>query len=199
MNTFKTKSSLLLRNLAAIALLTAFGCSYADTLGAMVDDFSDAQNNNFGMPRQFINDSIAGGGTTTIQDTTDGILSIKGDIVPPRGQPGWASTVLLLDSQGLPQDLSAFEGVRLLIKINKGNITLSANSTDIANFDYHAAPVVATSDGKFHEVNVSFASMKRAWSEQTPLDTKTINGLSIVAFDVQPGSFDFEIDEVNFY
>ncbi len=199
MNTFKTKSSLLLRNLAAIALLTAFGCSFADTLGAMVDDFSDAQNNSLGTPRQFINDSIAGGGTTTTQGVTDGILSLKGEIVPPRGQPGWASTVLLLDAKGLPQDLSAFEGIRMLVKINKGNISLSANSTDIVNFDYHAAPVVATSDGKFHEVIVSFASMKRAWSEQTPLNTKTINALSIVAFDVQPGSFDFEIDEVNFY
>jgi hypothetical protein len=41
--------------------------------------------------------------------------------------------------------------------------------------------------------------MKRAWSEQTPLNTKTISGLSIVAFALQKADFDFEIDEVSFY
>ncbi len=36
-------------------------------------------------------------------------------LLPPRGQPGWASTVLLLDPQGLPRDASAYEGIRLLV------------------------------------------------------------------------------------
>jgi hypothetical protein len=41
--------------------------------------------------------------------------------------------------------------------------------------------------------------MKRAWSAQTPLNPKTLISLSLVAFDVQNGAFDFEIDEVRFY
>ena len=36
-------------------------------------------------------------------------------------------------------------------------------------------------------------------SAQTALNTKTITSLSIVAFDVQPGYYDFELDEVGFY
>ena len=69
----------------------------------------------------------------------------------------------------------------------------------MTNFDFHAAPVVRQSGGDFHEVKIPFASMKRAWSEQTPLDPSTLASISLVAFDMQSGSFDFEIDEVGFY
>jgi hypothetical protein len=69
----------------------------------------------------------------------------------------------------------------------------------VTNYDYHAAPIAVAADGKFHEVKIPFESMKRAWSEQTPLNTATLNSLSIVAFSLQPASFDFELDEVSFY
>jgi len=107
--------------------------------------------------------------------------------------------VLLLETQGQPQDASAYEGIRLLVRVNKGNLSITANSSEITNFDYHAAPVTRQSDGEFHEVMIPFTEMKRAWSEQTKLNTKTLTSLSIVAFDIQQGSFDFEIDEVSFY
>ena len=129
----------------------------------------------------------------------EGVLSAKGEIVPPRGQPGWASAVLLLDPQGLPQDASAFEGIRLLVRVNKGNLSVSANSSEITNFDFHAALVTRQSDDEFHEVKIPFSQMKRAWSEQTPLNTKTLTSLSLVAFGMQKGNFDFEIDEISFY
>lgn len=188
-----------LRNFGLAALLAFPGPGLAEALSPMVDDFSDPLNNSLGIARQFLDDTMAGGSTTTSQSVSEGVLSVKGEIVPPRGQPGWASSVLLLDPQGLPKDASAFDGIRLLVRVNNGNISVSANSTAIENFDYHAAPVVATKDGNFHEVRIPFAKMKRAWSEQTSLDTTTISSLSIVAYGVQKGSFDFELDEVSFY
>jgi len=198
MNTLKIIVSSLRQSLALVALL-ATTCSFGENMSPIVDDFSDPENNSLGIPRQYVNDTISGGDTSTEQSVSDGVLSVTGEIVPPRGQPGWSSAILILDPQGMPQDASAFEGIRLLVKVNKGNISVSANSTDVQNFDYHAAPVLAKSDGKFHEVKIPFASMKRAWSEQTPLNTKTINGLSIVAFGMQKGSYDFQLDEVGFY
>ena len=99
----------------------------------------------------------------------------------------------------LPQDASAYEGIRLLVRVNNGNLSISANSSEITNYDFHANPVTRRSDGKFHEVEIPFAKMRRAWSEQTPLNTKTLTSLSLVAFDVQEGSFHFEVDEVSFY
>ena len=189
----------LIKGLVFSAAFTFSCTSFGENLSPMIDDFSHASNNNLGITRQFLNDSIAGGGTTTAQSVAQGVINAKGDIIPPRGQPGWASLVLPLDAQSLPRDASAFEGVRLLIKINTGSMTISANSTEISNFDYHAAPISVTADGKFHEVKIPFTSMKRAWSEQTPLNTKTITSLSIVAFGLQKSAFDFALDEVTFY
>jgi hypothetical protein len=203
------KTTLNLRGYLAIVSLLTFSSlclgvpSMAEATSlssnAKIDDFSDATNNSLGIPRQFMNDTVAGGSTTTEQNVAQGVILLKGKIVPPRGQPGWASSVLLLDPNGQPLDVSEFDGIRLLIKVNAGNISISANSIEVTNFDYHAAQVVVPSDGKFHEIKIPFNSMKRAWSEQTSLNTKTINALSIVAFDLQKANFDFEIDEVSFY
>ena len=194
------KTVLNLGKLFGIASLLAYSSiSLAGELATVVDDFSHAKINSLGIPRQFMDDKMAGGKTQTEIIVTGGKLHIKGEIVPPRGQPGWASSVLLLNDKGLPQDASKFEGVRLLIKLDKGSISVSANSPEVTNYDYHAAMVAVKSDGKFHEVKIPFTSMKRAWSEQTQLNTTTISGLSIVSFGMQPTHFDFQIDEVGFY
>ena len=203
------KTALNLSGYLAIVSLLAFSglclgapsMSKADNMStnAKIDDFSNAANNSLGVARQFLNDTVAGGNTTTEINVAEGVMRIKGEIVPPRGQPGWASSVLLLDPKGQSLDVSEFDGIRLLVKVNAGNISISANSLEVSNFDYHAAQVVVAADGKFHELRIPFKSLKRAWSEQTPLNTKTINGLSIVAFALQKANFDFEVDEVSFY
>jgi hypothetical protein len=194
------KTALDIGRLFSMASLMAYSIiSFGGELSSVVDDFSNVESNSLGIPRQFLDDKMAGGQTQTEIEVSGGKLHIKGEIVPPRGQPGWASSVFLLNEKGLPQNVSKFEGIRLLIKVDNGSISVSANSAEVTNYDYHAAMVAVKSDGKFHEVNIPFISMKRAWSEQTDLNTATISGLSIVAFGMQPTHFDFEIDEVSFY
>ncbi len=165
----------------------------------LIDDFKHETNNEFGVPRQYIDDTMVGGATKTHLSIENGKMQLKGDIAPPRGQPGWASTVQLLDHEGKPKDLSNYSGIRLVLKINSGSLSVSANSNLIDNFDYHSSVVVAKNDGKFHEVKIPFDTMKRSWSEQTKLDKKTINSLSLVAFSLQPASFDYVIDSISFY
>jgi hypothetical protein len=184
---------------AVAAMFLAAGTSSGESVSPLVDDFSDAQNNSLGIQRQFVDDRSTGGSTTTDTSVSEGVLAVRGEISPPRGQPGWSSTVQLLDPQGQPRDLSEFEGVRLRLKITAGMISVSANSAEVTNFDYHAARVVAESDDEFHEVRIPFKSMQRAWSEQTPLNTSSISSLSIVAFGVQKGTYEFELDEIGFY
>jgi len=194
------KSVLNLGRLLGITSLLTLSCySYAGEKLAIVDDFSNVEVNSLGLARQFLDDKMVGGKTHTEIDISEGKLHVKGEIVPPRGQPGWASSVLLLNAEGLPQDVSKFDGVRLLVKIDNGSMSVSANSAEVTNFDYHAAMVAVKSDGKFHEVKIPFNSMKRAWSEKTQLNASTISSLSIVAFGIQPTVFDFEIDEIGFY
>ncbi len=181
--------------LTTLALWATFTASANNTL----DDFSDPKQNSLGIDRAFADDSAVGGKTSTNYTVAEGVLHAQGEIAPPRGQPGWASAIFLLQSEGLPQDLSQYQGIQLRIRIQKGNISISANSSEVTNFDYHAAPVTRYADGEFHEVKIPFSSMKRAWSEQTALNTKTISSLSLVAFDLQAGSFDYEVDEISFY
>lgn len=185
--------------LCMTSLLACSAYTYANKMAQIVDDFSHPNNNSLGIKRQFLDDKVAGGNSQATIKVIDGKLHISGEIEPPRGQPGWASSVLLLNPEGLPQDVSKFSGIRLLIKLHSGNISISANSTDISNFDYHSAMLMVQADGKFHEIKIPFDSMKRTWSEQTKLNTTTINSLSIVAFGMQKTPFEYQLDEVGFY
>lgn len=199
MNNRKASALMFIQPLLLSTLLASASTSFGSGMAQVVDDFSNAQQTSLGFPRYFVNDTMAGGNTTTEQQVAKGVISTKGEIIPPRGQPGWASIALPLEAQGTPKDSSAFEGVRLLIKVNSGNLSVSANSTEVSNFDYHGALIVVAADGKFHEVKIPFSSMKRSWSEQTPLNPKTLNSISITAYDMAKGSFDFAVDEVSFY
>lgn len=165
----------------------------------LVDDFENASENNIGMGRVFLDDSSAGGKTKTQHQVEGGMLHMKGALIPARGQPGWATIVLPLEAEGYGRDLSDYQGVRILVKVNQGNLSVSVNSTDITNFDYHSSMVTPKLDGEFHEVHLPFNKMNRTWSAPTKLNTESIQSLSLVAFDVQQGSFHFEIDEVSFY
>lgn len=191
--------NLILKTVTIVSLLSASSLLNADTTTPLIDDFSDTLNNSLGHPRQFIDDTSSGGKTIMSHSVADGVLTVEGNLLPARGQPGWASAILLLDAQGGPVDASAHNGIVLRVRIKKGNLSVSANSAEITNFDYHAAVVTRQSDGAFHTVKIPFASMKRTWSEQTPLNPKTLSSISLVSFGVQSGEFHFEVEEVSFY
>lgn len=185
--------------LFAIAAMLLPVCAYANELPEMVDNFSHQSQNSLGVQRQFMNDTVAGGSSESEVTVQGGKIHLTGNLIPPRGQPAWASSILLLDAQGKPMDASGYQGIRLKVKINQGLMSVSANSAKVENFDYHAAPVLLKADGEFHEVKLPFASMKRTWSEQTTLDASTLNSLSIVAYAMQQSAYDFVIDEIGFY
>ncbi len=190
-------------NCAIIALATVTFASAAlhaseAADAALVDDFSDANRTSRGFDRIVLTDSSTGGQTTFTSSVSDGALSAEGEIAPPRGQPGWASMVLLLASDGSPVDLSQYEGIRLRVQVTKGMLSVSANSSEITNFDYHAAMVPGTPKG-VEEIRIPFKDMKRAWSEQTALNPATIASISLVAVDFQKARFAYQIDEIGFY
>ncbi len=162
-----------------------------------LDDFSNDSLTSLETPRLVFNDAQIGGKSEATLDYADGILRVKGKIVPARGQPGFVSLVLLLSMNGEPQDLSAYEGIRLKVRVLKGGLQVLAASSEIENFDYHTAAVQRS--GKFKEIKVPFADLKRVWSEQTALDLGTITSINLVASGIQPGPFAYEIDEIGFY
>lgn len=187
-----------LATLTSIAALVFSAASWAGDASALLDDFSNTTRTSIGADRIIMADTTAGGGSSIDQKLTDGVLASVGEIVPARGQPGWVSMVLLTSPNGEAVDLSQYEGIRMRVRVGKGMLSVSANSSEVVNYDYHASIVPHTGDG-IEEVFIPFKDMKRAWSEQTSLNSATIVSVSLVAVGMQKGSFDYDVDEVGFY
>lgn len=179
-----------------VASFTTF--ARASDVPALLDDFSDPVRNSWGINRVVVTDTSTGG-TSQIHSTfAQGVLNAQGEIVPGRGQPGWVSLVLLLSPTGEPVDVSKYEGIRLRVRVGKGMLSVTANSSEIKNFDFHSA-LVTRKPGEIQEVRIPFRDMKRAWSEQIPLNRATITSISLVAVDLQKEPFAYDVDEVGFY
>ena len=165
---------------------------------ALVDDFSNATQTTRGAGRLLFTDKDAGSKSTATQRCENGVLMVEGELVPGRGAPAFISIPLLLTPDAQPQDLSAYTGVRLKVKLGQGIISVQVASADVTNFDYHTLPI-AGKRGEYVEVRLPFKDLKRGWSEQTPLNPKNITSVNLVAFGMAPGAFAFEVDEIAFY
>lgn len=184
--------------LACSALALAPIIARAGDIPALLDDFSDPVHSSRGINRIVVTDSTVGGASQLRQSVAKGVFTAEGEIAPPRGQPGWVSVVLLLTPNGAPADLSKYQGIRLRVRTRQGLLSVTANSTEIKNYDYHSAMVPQKPD-EYQELRIAFRDMKRAWSEQTPLNPATIASVNLVAFDLQKGVFAFDVDEIGFY
>lgn len=164
---------------------------------AVIDDFSATKRH--GADRLLFNDKDLGSHSQATQSCEAGVLVVKGELSPGRGVPAFISVPLLLSADMQAQDVSAYEGVRLRVKVKKGILSVQVASADVTNFDYHTGGPVATPGGEFQEVRLPFKAMKRGWSEQTALNLKTITSVNLVAFGMAKDTFSFEVDEIGFY
>jgi hypothetical protein len=165
---------------------------------ALVDDFSNATQTTRGAGRLLFTDKDAGSHSKATQRCENGVLVVEGELAPGRGAPAFISIPLLLTPDAKPQDVSAYTGVRLRVKLGQGILSVQVASADVTNFDYHSTPVVGKR-GEYVEVRRPFKDLKRGWSEQTSLNTKTVTSVNLVAFGMAPGAFAFEVDEIGFY
>jgi hypothetical protein len=184
-----------------IIALVALGsiASRAAAAPALLDDFADAEHTHTGAGRFVVDDKAMGSGSHATQKIENGILVVRGELVPGRGLPSFISVPLLLSADAKPQDLTGFEGVRIRVKVIKGILTVQVASSEIQNFDFHTSGQVTGKRGEFSEVRLPFKGMKRAWSEQTPLNLKTITSVNLVAFGLAKTDFAYEVDEIGFY
>jgi hypothetical protein len=188
-----------IRSLAIILALLATGIPVLCAANlALVDDFSNAAQTARGAGRLLFTDKDVGSHSKATQRCENGVLVVEGELVPGRGAPAFISIPLLLTPDAQPQDVSAYTGVRLKVKLGQGILSVQVASSDVTNFDYHSAPVVGKR-GEYMEVRLPFKELKRGWSEQIPLNTKTVTGVNLVAFGMAPGAFAFEVDEIGFY
>ena len=184
-----------------ITALLALGAIAAPAAPApmLLDDYSDSTRNKNGIERLLIDDKAAGSKSQATQKCENGVLAVKGDLVPGRGVPAFISQVSLLSADGKPKDLTGYQGVRLRVKLTKGILCVQVGTAEIANFDYHTGAPIAGKRGEFQEVRIPFKDMKRAWSEQTVLNLKSITSVNLVSFGLARDAFAYEVDEIGFY
>lgn len=182
---------------ALIALGTII--AYAAPTPLLLDDYSDPKRNKNGAERLLIDDKVIGSSSQATQKCEKGVLSVRGDLAPGRGVPAFISEVSLLSADGQPKDLSGYSGVRLRVKVIKGILSVQVGSSDIKNFDYHTSAPVTGKRREFQEVRVRFKDMKRAWSEQTVLNLKSITSVNLVSFGMARDTFAYEVSEIGFY
>src|SRR5262245_25297624 len=175
-----------------IGLLLAFGslAGAAAVSPMLLDDYSDPKRNKNGAERFLVDDKTAGGKSQATQKCDNGILSVKGDLSPGRGVPAFISEVSLLSPEGKPKDLSPYEGVRLRVKVTKGILCVQVASLEIQNYDYHTSAPISGKGGQFQEVRIAFKEMKRAWSEQTALNLKSVTSVNLVSVGMAKDTFE---------
>jgi hypothetical protein len=165
----------------------------------LLDDYSDPARNQNGAERLLIDDKSVGSRSRATLKCEGGVLSVKGDLVPGRGVPAFISVASLLSTDGKPKDMTGYEGVRLRVKVIRGILSVQVATSEITNFDYHASAPIAGEREEFQEVRIPFKAMKRAWSEQTALDLKSITTVNLVSFSMAKDAFAYEVDEIGFY
>ncbi len=165
----------------------------------VLDDFSNSENTARGLKRFLVDDRGAGSQSHATQKCEGGVLAVQGELVPGRGAPAFVSVPLPLAPDGKPQDLSAYEGVRLRVKVVKGTLLVQVASAEVTNFDFHTSAPLAVKHGEFQEVRVAFKDLKRGWSEQTALNLQAVTSVNLVTFGVAKDEFAYEVDEIGFY
>ncbi|MBN9691526.1 MAG: CIA30 family protein [Verrucomicrobia bacterium] len=165
----------------------------------LLDDYADARLNQFGQERILVNDASVGSRSQATPKCEKGVLSVKGDLVPGRGVPAFVSYVSLVAGEGKTKDLTGYTGVRLKVKVTQGILSVQVGTAGITNFDYHTSTPIVGKRGEFQEVRIPFKDMKRAWSEQTPLNAKSITSVNLVSFGLARDAFAYEVDEIGFY
>ena len=185
---------------AMITTLIALG-SFASQAAAplLLDDYSDPKRNKNGVERLLIDDKGAGSSSHATQKCEDGVLTVKGDLVPGRGVPAFISQASLLSAEGKAKDLTGYTGVRLRVKVTKGILCVQVSSSEITNYDYHTSAPITGKRGEFQEVRIPFKDMKRSWSEQIALNLKSITSVNLVSFSLAKDAFAYEVDEIGFY
>lgn len=167
--------------------------------GLLLEDYTDAKTNRLGVERLLVDDRGAGSRSTATVQYTNGVASVRGELVPGRGVPGFISLVSLLRPEGKPRDLSGYTGVRLKVKVLKGILCVQVASTEIQNFDYHTSAPLAGTQGEFREVRIPFRDLKRAWSPPSALNLQSITSLNLVSFGMSKDTFSYQVDELGVY
>ncbi|MEL6853376.1 MAG: CIA30 family protein [Bacteroidota bacterium] len=144
-----------------------------------------------------ISDKSQGGNSVIRMKVAEEKAHIQGSLKPRQGGFGWAGLSHEFVGAGKPVDLSAYTGIKLRLKINKGSVYVSMQDMRVTNFDYHMS-MLPRGTGEWQEVELPFDKFRQFFSDPISWDGKAVQGLMVGASGMA-GDFDFEIDYIKLY
>ena len=163
----------------------------------LLDDFSDSTVSACGRPWRRSLDSVVGSNSTLNTRYEDGQLRVWGTLKPAPGRPAFAQLVLEFDDLGTPFDVTAYEGVRVRIRVVKGPLLLQLLTTGVTNFDYHAVTLPVQPD--MQTLELPFAQFRQLWSPPVKWTGKDVRGVVLSASGFAPVEYEFVVDRLEFY
>ncbi len=177
------------------ALLKPVGAAWSAPL---VDDFSrPGLASSIGQDWSVDTDGAWGGSSTATATRSKGTMRVHGALKPAAGRPAMAGISLRFNAEGGPVDISAFAGVRLRIKVTKGQPVLKLMSHHVTNYDYHAYALSASD--AYQQIDIPFAKFGQLWSQPIEWTGTDVTGIAIWAGGIAAADYDFTIDSIEFY
>lgn len=178
--------------------LLADGVASLPVSQGLLDDFeSGTLTSALGTTWRVFRDQAVGGRSTAEVVVAGGMLRVEAAIRPAPGGIGFVELALPLDAAGAPRDVSAFDGVRIRLRVRRGTLALKVQTAEVTNYD-HPAVVISPSD-TVQELMLPFSAFGPLWSPPTPWTGRRVLGLALSAGGTETGEVAYEVEEVAFY
>lgn len=165
---------------------------------ALLDDFeSGTLTSALGTTWRVYRDEVVGGTSTADVLVSGGVLRVEATIRPAPGGIGFIELALPLDESGAPRDVSAFDGVRVRLRVWRGILALKIQTAEVTNHD-HPAVLLGPSEAVL-DLMLPFPEFGPLWSPATPWTGRRVLGLALSAGGTEAGEVAYEIEEIAFY
>jgi len=165
---------------------------------ALVDSFaSDSLRSALGTTWRVYRDEAVGGASTADVRVSGGTLHVEAAIRPGPGGFGFVELALPLDAAEAPRDVSAFDGVRVRLRVLRGSLALKLRTAEVTNHD-HPAVLVGPSDA-VQELTLPFAAFGPLWSPPVPWTGRRVLGIALSVGGAAAEEVAYEIEELAFY
>jgi len=164
----------------------------------LLDDFeSGTLTSALGTTWRVIRDEAVGGTSTAEVVVRGGALHVEAAIRPAPGGLGFVELALPLDAAEAPRDVSAFDGVRIRLRVRRGTLALKVRTAEVTNYD-HPAVVLGPSE-TIEELTLPFSEFGPLWSPPIPWTGRRVLGLALSAGGTEASEVAFEVEEIAFY
>lgn len=165
---------------------------------ALLDDFeSGTLTSALGTAWRVVRDEAVGGTSTAEVAVKDGALHVEAAIRPAPGGLGFVELALPFDAAEAPRDVSAYDGVRVRLRVRRGTLALKVRTAEVTNYD-HPAVLLGPSE-TIEELTLPFSDFGPLWSPPITWTGRRVLGLALSAGGTEESEIAFEVEKIALY